>query len=110
MVKYKEEEEYVVGEEEEEDHEAKVEVRRKRRTKKRSRCMWSQHAPVHDVQGCSYAGRRPLDSLADIRAAHHSGVPCVEIYYNINITRRLQILFLTTHNNSLEPTAFHFFS
>ena len=36
------------------------------------------------------------------------GVPCVEIYSNINITRRLQILFPATHNNSLEPTAFHY--
>ena len=34
---------------------------------------------MHDVQSCSYTGRRPLDSLSDIRAAHHSGVPCVEI-------------------------------
>ena len=38
----------------------------------------NQHTPVHDVQGCSYAGRRPFDSLAAIRAAHHSGVPCEE--------------------------------
>ena len=65
---------------------------------------------VDDVQSCSYTSRGPLDSLADIRAAHHSGVPCVEIYSIINITRRLQILFLTMHNNSLEPTAFHYHS
>ena len=44
------------------------------------------YTPVHDVQSCSYAGRGPLDALADIRAAPHSGVPCVEIYSNINIT------------------------
>ena len=46
----------------------------------------SRYTPVHDVQGCSYAGMGPLDSLADIRAGYHSGVPCVEIYSNINIT------------------------
>ena len=53
----------------------------------------SQYTPVHDVPSCSYAGKGPLDSLADIRATHHSGggggVPCLEIYSNINITRRL---------------------
>ena len=35
-------------------------------------------------------------------------VPCVKIYSNINITRRL--FSFTTHNNSMEPTAFHYHS
>ena len=56
---------------------------------------YSQHTPVHDVKSCSNTGRRPLDYLADIRVSHHSGIPCVEIYSNINITRRLQISFLS---------------
>ena len=42
---------------------------------------------MYIAQGCSHTSRRPLDCVAGIRAAHHSGVPCIEIYSNINITR-----------------------
>ena len=73
-------------------------------TRRANTCLCMMYRVAHT----GYAGRRPLDSLADIRGAHHSGVPCVEIYSNINITRRLQIIFLTTRNNSLEPSAFNY--
>ena len=42
---------------------------------------------MYIAQGCSHTSRRPLDCVAGIHAAHHSGVPCIEIYSNINITR-----------------------